>query len=171
MIFNMVDYGPFTATVIAVCPSGTTSCILKKGSITLQPTSHSGTTYTFTVPETGSWVATASNGSKTTSGTAVISERNASKSITLSAYPVDPTPTPDPEPTYSTVVVTATATVSGNLFFWDDSGNLLQTVLGQSQIQCTVSSNAYYYITGSNVRYNRFYVPNTSPTFYVPLSN
>ena len=93
MIFNVpAQNAKFEATVTVTWPNGTTSCTLSKGNTTLTATI-SGSSYTFTVREPGTWVATASNGSKTTTGNASVTTSGSSYSITLPAYPVDP-PTP-----------------------------------------------------------------------------
>ena len=132
MILNIVAYQkkPFSATVVVTCPSGTTSCTLTKSGSTATQTAHSGNTYTFSVngdAAKGTWTATASNGSKTTSSTVNVQTDGGSHSVTLPAYPVDPDP---PTPTYATLIVnwavgqfcTLTDPDGNTVFEFDTSG-------------------------------------------------
>ena len=92
MIFNIVCYEAFNATVTVTCPSGTTSCTLTKSGSTATLVSQSGLVYTFRVTGTsakGTWTATASNGSKTTTGTKDVQNSATNYTLTLDDYPSD----------------------------------------------------------------------------------
>ena len=170
MIFNMVDYGLFTATVVVTCPSGTTSCTLKHSDgTTIEATSHTGTTYTFTVTKAGTWTATASNGSKTSTYSFGVKERGSSASYTVPDYSGggdDPTPS-----TYSKVLLIATAPTAGNLFLAPKGGDVIYYVMGVNELRYTVDAPGWYVITGSAVYPLEFYVPDTSATHYEALAN
>ena len=78
---KIITIAYFSATIVATYPAGST-CTCSDGTTTLTAPDTSGSA-TFTVPNTGNWTVTATDGSSTTSQAVSITTEGQSESVTL----------------------------------------------------------------------------------------
>ena len=155
-----LSYGSSTTISATVCvqiPDGATSCVMRKGTTTVQPTTSSGgTTFIFNITEPGPWVISATNGINNVSQTVIIANGdnlNIELEYSASGGGDENAPSIVVEPTSQTIAAGTSATFSisangSNLtyqwYYRTSSSGSWTRISGASSASYTISASAGY---------------------------